>query len=195
MKRMRIWLLAAAPVLIILIPGVMAGGWILTDTAMEATSDRAFCTACHSMAPFAQAYDQDSHGGRNPGGVAAACVDCHLPHEGPARYLMAKVRTGLHDGWAQVMSLFKEPDWVGNLERRADYVYDSGCLRCHARLRDAPSDDPTAAFAHQTYFQQGSNMHCVTCHAHVGHKDLVSVLTKDAKAEPAATAEAEQDGR
>jgi cytochrome c-type protein NapC len=195
MKRIRTWLVLGTPVLIILISAGMAGGWALTDTVIEATSDRAFCTVCHSMEPFAQAYDQDSHGGRNPGGVAAACVDCHLPHTGPVRYLAAKVHTGLHDGWAQVLSLFKEPDWVGNLDRRADYVYDSGCLRCHARLRDATSDDPTAAFAHQTYFQQGSNMHCVTCHAHVGHKDLLSVLTTDAEAALAAPAEAQQAGR
>jgi cytochrome c-type protein NapC len=34
---------------------LMAGGWVLTETAIQATSDRDFCTTCHSMEPFAKA--------------------------------------------------------------------------------------------------------------------------------------------
>jgi cytochrome c-type protein NapC len=168
---------------------LMAGGWVLTEAAIQATSDRDFCTTCHSMEPFAKAYDQDVHGGRNPGGLAAACVDCHLPHDSPGAYLIAKVRTGIHDGWAELMSVFSEPDWIGNLERRADYVYDSGCMKCHSNLRDAPGATPGATFAHQAYFQDDSNLVCVTCHAHVGHKDLLTYLKGGEDGEEATAAE------
>ncbi|MCG6896214.1 MAG: NapC/NirT family cytochrome c [Thiocapsa sp.] len=101
MTRTLKWLGLAAG-LLILVSIAMAGGWILTEGAIQSTSDREFCTTCHSMEPFAEAYDRDVHGGRNPGGVAAGCTDCHLPHESPARYLAAKVRTGIHDGWAEL---------------------------------------------------------------------------------------------
>jgi cytochrome c-type protein NapC len=177
MKRTRTWIWLT-PSLLVLAGGLMVGGWILTEGVVQATSGRDFCTTCHSMEPFAQTYDQDVHGGHNSGGVAASCVDCHLPHESPGGTLVAKVRTGIHDGLAELVSVFKEPDWIGNLDRRAEYVYDSGCLKCHSRLENAPEDNPTAAMAHQGYFQGGLNLMCVSCHPHVGHKDLLATLSR-----------------
>jgi cytochrome c-type protein NapC len=176
MTRKHTWYWLAAS-LLILVPVLMIGGWTLTEGAIQATSDREFCTTCHSMEPFALAYDQDVHGGQNPGGVAANCVDCHLPHDSPGGYLVAKIQTGIHDGFAELMSVFREPDWIGNLNKRAEYVYDSGCLKCHSKLESAPEDNPTTAMAHQTYFQGDANLLCVTCHAHVGHKDLLTHLS------------------
>ncbi|RKT43729.1 cytochrome c3 family protein [Thiocapsa rosea] len=179
MTTKRKWLLTTLGVLGLLSVGIlMTGGWILVEGAVQATSGRDFCTTCHSMEPFALAYDQDVHGGRNPRGLKAACVDCHLPHESPGQYLAAKVTTGIRDGWAELRSVFREPDWIGLLERRAEYVYDSGCIMCHAALEDAPAEDPTTALAHAAYFQAGSNFRCVTCHAHVGHKDLMTYLNR-----------------
>lgn len=177
MMRKLKWLGLAAG-LLALAAILMAGGWTLTEGAIQATSDRAFCTGCHSMEPFAEAYDRDVHGGRNPGGVAAACTDCHLPHESPAGYLAAKVRTGIRDGWAELKSVFKEPDWVAHLEHRAEFVYDSGCLQCHSRLADAPGATAAAAFGHRAYFQDDSELNCVTCHPHVGHQDLLASLSQ-----------------
>jgi cytochrome c-type protein NapC len=164
---------------------VMTGGWVLIEGAVQATSDRDFCTTCHSMEPFALAYDQDVHGGQNPRGLKAACVDCHLPHESPGQYLAAKGKTGIRDGWAELISIFREPDWIGLLDHRAEYVYDSGCMRCHSALEDAPTDNPTTALAHATFFQGDSDFRCVTCHAHVGHKDLMIYLAGESAAEAA----------
>ncbi|MBK1646291.1 hypothetical protein CKO25_16885 [Thiocapsa imhoffii] len=174
-RRHRIWLVVLGVTM--LIPIVTIGGWTLTETAIQATSDHAFCTSCHVMEPFALAYDADVHGGQNAGGLVAHCVDCHLPHETPGGYLLAKIQTGVHDLMSQMLLVFREPDWIGNLERRAEYVFDSGCLNCHANLREAPNPNPAVVFAHRAYFQEGSNLVCVTCHAHVGHKDLLAHLT------------------
>jgi cytochrome c-type protein NapC len=194
MTTKRKWLVSVLGALgLVTLALLMTGGWVLIEGAVQATSDRDFCTTCHSMKPFALAYDQDVHGGRNPHGLKAACVDCHLPHESPAQYLAAKVKTGIRDAWAELRSVFREPDWIGLLEHRAEYVYDSGCVMCHARLEDAPAENPTTGLAHAAYFQAGSNFRCVTCHAHVGHKDLMTYLAGENTAETAQSAAGEPD--
>lgn len=186
MTTQRKWLLSVMGVLgLVTLVLLMTGGWVLIEGTLQATSDRDFCTTCHSMEPFASAYAEDVHGGRNPRGLRVACVDCHLPHESPLRFLLAKVKTGIRDGWAELGSVFREPDWIGLLDHRAEYVYDSGCMTCHSGLEDAPADNPTTALAHATYFQGDSNFRCVTCHAHVGHKDLMTYLTVENPAEAA----------
>ena len=160
----------------VVVPAVMATGWIATETLVEETSDAEFCTSCHTMEPFASAHEQDVHGGNNPGGVVAHCTDCHLPHDGAARHLFAKASTGMRDAIAQAIYPFHKPDWLGGLDERAEYVYDSGCLNCHAALQDATSDDPAAEAAHGAYFGGDVGEGCVRCHENVGHKNLRVML-------------------
>ncbi|NEV63964.1 cytochrome c3 family protein [Thiorhodococcus minor] len=150
---------------------IVSGSWILTESALQATSGEAFCSTCHSMTPFAETYAADVHGGNNPKGLAAACADCHLPHDSESGYLIAKMKTGLYDLWAETLTLFKEPDWLANLERRAQFVYDSGCASCHSRLAEAQGQTEAGQFAHRAYFE-GGTMKCVTCHDRVGHAGL-----------------------
>lgn len=179
----------------LLLSAFVSGSWVLTETALQATSGEQFCSVCHTMRTFAEAYSDDTHGGNNPKGLSAACTDCHLPHEGQVGYLLAKAKTGIYDVWAEVAALFKEPDWIGNLERRNGYVYDSGCLSCHSRLERAVARSPTAAFGHETYFKSGGAMHCVSCHTHVGHRDLLARLapSPEVGGKPADQAEAVQE--
>ncbi len=157
----------------------VSASWVVTENVVQATSGQEFCSVCHTMKPFAETYAQDIHGGNNPQGLSAACADCHLPHDSQSGYLIAKVKTGIHDGWAEIVALFKEPDWIGNLENRESYVYDSGCLRCHTHLDRAEGQTPTGAFGHQTYFKSAGAMHCVTCHTQVGHRDLLARLSPE----------------
>lgn len=166
---------------------LVSGSWILTESALQATSGEAFCSVCHTMKPFAESYAEDVHGGNNPRGLRTACADCHLPHEGQAKYLLAKLETGLADVWGELVAVIKEPDWIANLEQRKTYVYDSGCLSCHSGLQAARDQTETAAFGHQTYFKSDGAMACVTCHANVGHKDLLARLSADS-APPGTTA-------
>lgn len=154
------------------VPVLMGGGWILTEIGIRATSGQAFCATCHGMQPFVDAYAEDTHGGHNPRGLTAPCVGCHLPHDTPTHYLLAKIRTGSHDIWAHLLGFFREPQWLAKLDQRESFVHDSGCLACHAGLQRAPNQQPTASLAHQGYFAAPDSLRCVTCHAQVGHKDL-----------------------
>jgi cytochrome c-type protein NapC len=171
-RRLLLTLIAIA----IVVPAVMAAGWVGTETMIEETSDAEFCTSCHTMEPFATAHAQDAHGGNNPGGVVAHCTDCHLPRDNAAHHLLAKAKTGLRDVIAQAIYPFHKPDWLADLEQRDEYVYDSGCLNCHSALKDATSDDPQALAAHKAYFGGDIADGCVECHAHVGHENLKYML-------------------
>lgn len=178
----RPWMFVVALALL-LAPLFVTGSWILTERLIGATSERDFCASCHSMEPFARSHARDVHGGANPRGLIAHCADCHLPHHSPGGYLWAKITTGTHDAWAELLTLVREPDWIAGLEQRADYVHDSGCLRCHANLQDA--EQPMVAdLAHQAYFKDARTMRCVDCHPHVGHRDLLALLGGQSGAEP-----------
>jgi cytochrome c-type protein NapC len=164
-------------VLLLVVPAAIAAAWVGTETMIERTSDAEFCTTCHTMEPLARAHARDLHGGDNPSGVVAECTDCHLPHDNAAGHLVAKATTGLRDLWAQAIYPVHKPDWIANLERREDFVYDSGCLACHAALERATTDDAAAAAAHDAYFAGGDGPDsCVDCHQHVGHEDLRNAL-------------------
>lgn len=160
----------------VIVPAVMAAGWVGTETLVENTADAEFCTSCHTMEPFATAHAQDVHGGNNPGGVVANCTDCHLPQDGAVRHLFAKATTGMRDVGAQAIYPFHKPDWIAGLSERAEYVYDSGCLGCHEALKDATQDDPAALAAHKAYFGGDIGDGCVGCHQNVGHKNLRVML-------------------
>lgn len=169
--------LSLASVSLVLLTVLVAGAWIVTESAMQATSGAAFCSVCHTMEPFVETHALDIHGGRNPKGLSAACADCHLPHDSPGAYLRAKASTGLRDIGAELIAMFREPDWISKLEQRESYVYDSGCLQCHTHLDQTGEQTALAAFAHQTYFDPQGAMQCVTCHTRVGHKNLLARLT------------------
>jgi cytochrome c-type protein NapC len=164
------------------VPAAIAAAWMGTETMIEQTSDAEFSTTCHTMEPMAIAHTRSKHGGDNPAGLVAECTDCHLPHDNAANHLFAKATTGLRDLWAQTIYPIHKPDWIGKLEERADYVYDSGCLHCHSALERATTDDPAASAAHSAYFANAAGdggegpSSCVDCHEHVGHADLRNAL-------------------
>ncbi len=180
-KKLRRRILIFLVLILIGVPVVMAAAWIGTETMIERTSTPEFCTRCHTMAPFAETHAQGTHGGDNPAGVVAICTDCHLPHDSATSHLLAKARTGLRDAWAQAIYVFSKPDWVANLEHREDFVYDSGCLRCHAALESASKGQPAAMAAHRAYFAGQIDLACVGCHKHVGHEDLLPALARHFK--------------
>ncbi|WP_200234274.1 cytochrome c3 family protein [Thiohalocapsa halophila] len=182
-KRFSRRLLLILVVLLLVVPAAIAAAWMGTETMIKQTSDAEFCTHCHTMEPMAIAHTRSKHGGDNPAGLVAECTDCHLPHDNAANHLFAKATTGLRDLWAQTIYPIHKPDWIGKLDERAEYVYDSGCLHCHSALERATTDDPAASAAHSAYFAnadaegggQGPSS-CVDCHEHVGHEDLRNAL-------------------
>jgi len=150
--------------------------WALTDYAFHATGDDAFCTSCHTMEPMGQAYRRDVHGGDNPMGTEALCVDCHLSHDNPLAYFYTKAKFGIHDVYAQTFKDLDAIDWQAMRKRREEYVFDSGCMKCHGALETAPRSNNKAFVAHKPYFLGRTEKQCVTCHEHVGHEDLTAAL-------------------
>jgi cytochrome c-type protein NapC len=164
-----------AIVLVVAVPAGAAAAWMLMETMLVATSGPAFCTTCHTMAPFARTFRADVHGGNNPNGTAALCTDCHLRHDNLVTYLWTKARFGAHDVWAQLTYDLDAIDWRAGLARRAEYTFDSGCLKCHRALADVRGNQ-RAFVAHRPYFLGEIERKCVACHPHVGHRGLAAAL-------------------
>ena len=142
---------------------------LLAAEMVERTAGVRFCASCHTMKGPARAYAEDVHGGNNPYGVRARCVDCHLPHDNVAHYLAAKAMTGTKDVLGE-MFWARKVDWKTNLKNRKEFVYTSGCLQCHD-LGTMRYEIPKAFLAHRE-FQMGVVDSCVKCHEHVGHRHI-----------------------
>lgn len=167
-----------------LLGGGLAIGLIVslsTTVMIHATADAEFCSSCHAMKPVKMAYDEDVHGGNNAFGIRAKCADCHLPHDSTVKYLWVKQMSGLSDTFATIFKDSSKTDWKKKSERRAEFVYDSGCLECHTRLTSSPKMTKWKKEIHKQYFEHRDNnpyMRCVNCHQHVGHKNLLKHTTE-----------------
>lgn len=150
----------------------------LTVVTFEATSDVSFCSSCHAMEPVAEAHLQDVHGGNNPYGFKARCVDCHLPHDSVMSHVIMKGVTGIKDLALNITfdGKARTPrEWQEHLADRKNFVYEDGCLGCHQNLTDSPEMEGWKKTIHKEYFANrdtNPNYNCVSCHNHVGHKDL-----------------------
>jgi len=151
--------------------------------AIEATSGAKFCGQCHTMEPMVQSYKQSVHGGMSKNGIRTKCTDCHLPHDNILHYLILKGITGANDVIVQVFTNTDKIDWEKKRHHREDYAYDSGCLKCHNNLKDATMANAKAFFAHKQYFLGVIEEKCVSCHKHVGHKELGVYLNQKNKME------------
>ncbi len=164
---LKILLSGAGAGILLAVVVVLASGFMV-----ELTNTDQFCITCHAMKPFRTSWREEVHGGRNPQGFAAQCVDCHLPHGNFIEYFTAKAITGTHDVIQNVLIDAATHDWVGNAEKnRGKFTYDSGCRHCHADL--TPPGLPSGGLiAHRSYLRGTANRHCAECHPHVGHKDM-----------------------
>ncbi len=145
-----------------------AAAWIIGSESITGTSDSEFCGGCHTMQPFAKANADNAHGGDNPSGIKAECVDCHLPHNNAWNYLISKVRRGSYDIWYQAFHDTSDIDWKAKDDDREEFLFDSGCLTCHDQLESATAGLPP----HDNYFAGVTDSKCVTCHRNVGHSNV-----------------------
>jgi len=152
---------------------VLASGFMV-----ETTNTDTFCVSCHAMTPFRTAWQNSVHGGKNPQGFAAQCVDCHLPHGNFVEYLVAKANTGTSDVIANITIDPLEHDWAKNAaEKRTEFTFDSACRKCHHDL--TPEGIPHGGLrAHRTYLLGEIEKHCTDCHPHVGHHDMLNEAEK-----------------
>ena len=153
---------------------VLASGFMI-----ETTNTDAFCVSCHAMTPFRNAWTQSVHGGQNPQGFAAQCVDCHLPHGNFVEYITAKAVTGAGDVIQNMIIDVTKFDWKGNAEkRRGKFTFDSACRRCHHQLDAAPGMPRGGFLAHRAYLRGDTIMKCAECHPHVGHKNMLDMVNR-----------------
>jgi len=134
--------------------GIAAGVGLFTFRYAEGLSyfstDPRACANCHVM------NDQFSSWSKGPHHGAAGCVDCHLPHQGLAKYL-AKADNGYHHSRAFTLQDFHEPILI---TPRNAAVLQENCLRCHAGfVHDILAGSKSAA----------EPPRCVHCHRRAGH--------------------------
>ena len=160
------WLALGSGVLLTVVVVLASGAMV------EATSSDRFCDNCHAMTPFRMAWQDSVHGGQNPRGAAAQCVDCHLPHDNFADYLVTKAQTGTSDELHNLTIDAASFDWAGKAARdRRLFTYDSACRRCHHDMTP-PGIPFGGVIAHRAYLLKETDRHCVDCHPEVGHRDL-----------------------
>jgi cytochrome c nitrite reductase small subunit len=133
-----------------IVGGLAAGIGAYTFQYAEGLSylskDPRACVNCHIMQPQFDSWQKASHH------TVAACVDCHLPADGMAKWI-AKASNGWHHSKGFTFQDFEEPIRIKGDNAR---ILQENCLRCHADLvHDA--------------FTMGGEMSCVHCHRDVGH--------------------------
>ena len=152
---------------------VLASGFMV-----ETTNTDTFCVTCHAMMPSRISWQDSVHGGQNPQGFRAQCVDCHLPHGNFIEYFATKAATGTGDVLQNIFFDPQEFDWAGNAEKnRTHFTYDSACRRCHHNL-NGPGLSSGGFIAHRAYLRGKTDKKCVSCHPHVGHKDLIETTVE-----------------
>ncbi len=152
---------------------LLSSGYTLTVGNQEK-----FCVSCHVIIPFAEAWQQSKHGGRNRSGIVVQCNQCHLPHDGLSHFTAAKVYHGVRNLVSNLSIDGKMVDWSGNADRRRTaFTYDSGCLSCHADLLPEWLSSKGIA-AHKGYVISPNTMACTVCHPHVGHREAMVTAEK-----------------
>ncbi|NDV18447.1 acetyl-CoA carboxyl transferase [Pseudodesulfovibrio sp. JC047] len=162
-------------------PGILVGVFLTAVCVLasgfmiEVTNTDSFCVTCHVMQPFRTAWTNAPHGGANEKGVVAQCVDCHLPHGDFVEYVSAKAYTGTRD---ILLNMTIDPEnyaWIERLRSRREFTYDNACRRCHQNL--TPTGMKTSGIlAHRQYLLGTLDKHCVDCHEHVGHKNMITEI-------------------
>lgn len=120
------------------------------------------CINCHVMQPYYDSWLGGSHH------HVASCVDCHLPHDFPMKYV-SKADNGFFHSLAFTLENFHEPIQIKPRNAR---ILQNACERCHADMVHmithplpggvTPTEDGVPGSA-------GEQVDCIHCHQHVGH--------------------------
>lgn len=110
------------------------------------SDEPAACVNCHVMNDNFHSWVVSSH-------RTATCNDCHLPHDGVAKY-MAKIENGVRHAAAFT---FENVQTIRITEPHRQQLQQN-CVRCHQ-----------ASVDWVIQFQQGSEMTCTKCHQGAGH--------------------------
>lgn len=150
-----------------------------TFEGVTRTGDDKFCLVCHEMTPMGIAYRNDIHGGAGKIGIKAQCVDCHLPHNNVFNYVLTKAKNGIVEGAIHFFGDVDNIDWYTNRAKRDEFVFDDGCLKCHANFENLNQISKKGKQMHEHYLamqKSGKKIACASCHFDVGHKELRNIL-------------------
>lgn len=166
---------------VIILIGMFFGVIICWGTyeGITRTGDDKFCVICHEMTPMFLSYRNDVHGGAGDVGFKAECVDCHLPHNNIVNYVYTKARNGVVEGAIHFFGDVENIDWHKNRERKDEFVFDDGCIKCHQNFTNLPNLSHKGKQMHEHYtLLQGTNKQigCAQCHIEVGHTGLRNTL-------------------
>jgi len=152
---------------------VLASGFMI-----ETTNKDTFCVSCHIMTPFRTSWQEAVHGGKNPQGFAAQCIDCHLPHGDFFEFFTVKAITGTSDLIHNLYIDAENYDWAGAADRnRLKFTFDNACRHCHHVLTP-PGISSGGFIAHRAYLRGDTNKRCAECHPRVGHKNMIEAANK-----------------
>ena len=121
----------------------------VTGAPAYAGTDPATCNNCHAMD---SQYENWYHAGH---AQETTCVECHLPHDNPISYWLAKGKTGMHDVY--VFSTGQTPVMIRAKEDTKQTI-QANCIRCH----QSTVEDVVAG-------AQPFDRHCWDCHRSVAH--------------------------
>jgi cytochrome c-type protein NapC len=147
-----------------------------TQVAVAVTGTNQFCgTTCHSHEKFVYPEHQQTSHHNNRVGVRAMCVDCHIPHDYPAK-LFVKAKQGIIDvvaelrGTISTQEKFERERW-----RLANQVWDkmrednsANCRHCHDPQAMAKQSED--AVKQHKKFASGKAT-CIDCHSGIAHKE------------------------
>lgn len=146
-----------------LVAGICCGAMLGLGgyTFMEAeglaylSNDPEACANCHVMRDHLASWQKSAHH------TVATCNDCHTPHA-PIPKLVAKAI----NGWNHSVrfTLQDYPEHI-RITARNSRNLEHNCIECHRPLVDGVF--PASADAHSG--RNASDLHCVHCHAGVGH--------------------------
>ncbi|MGG7049028.1 MULTISPECIES: cytochrome c3 family protein [unclassified Campylobacter] len=158
---------------IILVSGIIGFLVVLpVHYALDKTSGDKFCVVCHEMDPMVMSYQHDVHSGKGATGTKAKCVDCHIPHDNLAKYVLTKAKNGIVEGYIHFFGDPNSIDWHKNRKNKESYVFDNGCMSCHTDILTTTASSQQAKKMHAHYtklLNTDKEIKCVSCHTTTGH--------------------------
>lgn len=154
-------LVLGAAVLLGIAAGLGAFTFVYARGASYLTNDPAACANCHIMSEHYAAWIKSSHH------TAAACNDCHTPHDLLGKYA-TKARNGFWHSFYFTTGGYPDPLRITGRNRA---ITENACRDCHRTIVEAidPETPPRQITLSPTDAHPGVDASCIRCHRYVGH--------------------------
>lgn len=155
----------AARITILSALGILIAGFIFYGL-LESTSKPGFCSSCHYMEPYVEAWKSSSHSD-------VTCTDCHFP---------PGIKSMIHGKFTAISMVVNYFTGVYKKSKPWAEISDSSCLRsgCHTkRLLDGQvAFKEGIIFDHKPHLsnlRRGKKLRCTSCHSQIVQGEHISV--------------------